>query len=238
MMDSKKWSTWGLLLIALALVGCGVSSPLPIGSLAPLDDDDDADEAPESPRAPEPDKPDEEPPPMDDTSSGSPKPPLPCGTGPGCDATDLGGETCRSLGLGEGRLLCDPATCSFEVSLCTGVGVAPPCGTGEGCDPANLGGETCGTLGMGEGSLVCDPVTCTFDTSLCSGGLFGTGGTGGGDTGGDDAPATFGGVFGGGDTGGGDEPATFGGFFGGDDTGGDTGFFGGFFGGDDQDAGI
>jgi hypothetical protein len=110
---------------------------------------------------------------------------LPCGTGPGCDPSDLGGETCHTLGLGAGTLLCNTSTCTFETQLCQGLGELPPCGSGPGCDTTKLGGATCESLGMPAGVLTCDPVTCAYDTSGCiattpgllAGGLFGTGTT-------------------------------------------------------------
>ena len=39
-----------------------------------------------------------------------------------CDPNNLGGQTCASLGAGSGTLLCDPMTCSFDRSMCTGTG--------------------------------------------------------------------------------------------------------------------
>jgi hypothetical protein len=128
--------------------------------------------------------------------------PPPCGSGVGCDPTDLGGESCHSLGLGNGTLLCDPRTCTFEVSLCNAVNGRVPCGTGPNCDPTNLGDEDCETLGMGPGTLTCDPVSCTYDTSLCTEPSGGTGGMGEGGAGG-----LFGGGLFGGGTGGTGEDA-------------------------------
>jgi hypothetical protein len=39
-----------------------------------------------------------------------------------CDGSNLGGETCASLGEGDGTLMCLPNTCMFDVSMCTQVG--------------------------------------------------------------------------------------------------------------------
>jgi hypothetical protein len=233
------------LAFALALAACNATSPLVWSAADQEDDDNSSEETPPS-----------EPDPMDAGAPPPPPPPMqmdggvviaepkrpPCGTGPGCDPTNYGGETCETLGAGEGRLLCDPTTCLFEVGLCTGLpddaSVGRPCGTGPGCNVRDLGGETCGSLNMGSGFLSCDRETCQLDTSMCSanGGFGGAGSVFGGNNfggGANDGGTFFGGgnFFGGGDNDGG----TFfgGGFFGG---GNDGGFFGGgFFGGNDDD---
>lgn len=227
----------------LALVGCNSSSPLVWSAADDVDDDDNDDEVTEEPEVPPP------PPPRDagHMDSGSmdsgiivAEPPAkkpPCGTGPGCDPTDLGGETCESLGAGSGRLLCDSTTCLFELGLCDGLprdaSVGRPCGTGPGCNTDDLGGETCESLGMQAGTLRCDEETCMYDTSLCGpGGLFG-GGNGAGGNG----PGN-GGMGGSGNMGTGGSGFFGGNFFGGNQ---DGGFFGGgFFGGNDDelDAGL
>jgi len=222
-----------LLLLASVLAGCNSSSPLVWSAADDVVDEDDDEHVAEEPPPPPPPVHDSG---VEDASMDSGVIVMvvtkrPCGTGPGCDPTDMGGETCESLGAGQGRLLCDPATCLFEVGLCDGLpedaSVGRPCGTGPGCTVQDLGGETCGTLGMQSGVLTCDPETCQFDTSLC--------GPGGGNGG---AGATFGGGASGGGTSG-----TGGGTFfgGGNGTGGSGSFFGGsFFGGgaDDADAGL
>jgi hypothetical protein len=62
----------------------------------------------------------------------------PCGYGgPVCDPSNLGGTTCLSLGLGEGELVCDPASCTFDTSMCIGGSD----GHGHGGDPGGMGGE-------------------------------------------------------------------------------------------------
>lgn len=140
---------------------------------------------------------------------------LPCGTGPGCDPSDLGGESCETLGLGKGTLLCNTSTCTYETMLCQGLGELAPCGTGPGCDTSNLGGATCESLGMPTGVLACDPVTCAYDTAGCiamagllAGGLFGATGA----TDADGGTAVFGaGLFGGTAAGGLFGAGTFGG---------------------------
>lgn len=35
-----------------------------------------------------------------------------------CEAADLGGESCATLGMGQGPLACDPLTCQFDLSAC------------------------------------------------------------------------------------------------------------------------
>ena len=84
-----------------------------------------------------------------------------------CDAADLGGATCESLGLGTGTLLCD-TNCHIQDSGCSNPAV---CGDGllqgaELCDGANLDGQSCQTRGFAGGTLACD-TECGFDTSAC-----------------------------------------------------------------------
>jgi len=162
-----------------------------------------------------------------------PRRPPPCGTGSGCDPTDLGGESCNSLGLGSGQLLCDSTSCTFAVGLCTGLGKLPPCGSGVGCDPTNFGTTTCETLGLTAGKLACNAAACTLDTSGCGtttgttgtiGGLAGLFGATGTDADGGTTGGLFGGTAGGGFFGG----TAGGGLFGGTAGG---GFFGGTAGG-------
>ena len=91
--------------------------------------------------------------------------------GEACDGADLRGQTCESLGLGDGVLACDPDTCQIDTSGCTGEG---GCGngvidSGESCDGSNLDGKTCETQGFASGDLACNPTTCQFDTSECNG---------------------------------------------------------------------
>lgn len=153
----------------------------------------------------------------------------PCGTGSGCDPSDLGGESCDSLGLGSGQLLCDSTSCTFAVGLCKGLGKLPPCGSGVGCDPTNFGTITCETLGLAAGELACNAAACTLDTSGCGpgagtgglaglagglAGLFGATDADGGTTGGGLFGGTAGGGLFGGTAGGGLFGGTPGGFFG------------------------
>jgi hypothetical protein len=245
------------LTVSAVHAACGTSSPL-VWSAA--DDGDDNDEVTMERPTPPPDMVDAAappPPPPDrvmDAGVIVMEPRRPCGTGPGCDPTNLGGETCESLGAGSGKLLCDPTSCTFEVGLCTGLpadaSTGRPCGTGPGCNVTDLGGESCASLGMTSGSLRCDPETCSYDTSLCNGGP-GMGGAGALFGGGmsammpttDGGTATFGGTF----FGGASDAGFFGGggtFFGGGASGagffggGGTFFGGGFFGGGASDAGF
>lgn len=74
-----------------------------------------------------------------------------------CDLTDLGGQSCESLGNGEGTLACSPDCQGFDLSGCTGT---PICGDGV---PES--GESCDTGGE---SASCD-VDCT--AAQCSDGL-------------------------------------------------------------------
>lgn len=89
-----------------------------------------------------------------------------------CDGTDLGDETCESLGLGGGNLGCT-ASCTFDTNGCD---IQPECGNdvkepGEVCDGEDLGGETCESQGfLGGGELAClddcsgfDVLNCIFD---------------------------------------------------------------------------
>jgi len=86
-------------------------------------------------------------------------------TGEDCDGSDLGAETCVSLGFVYGTLACSPS-CTFDTSACSncGNGVVD---AGEDCDGADLGGQTCQDLGFVGGALACSGA-CTFDTSSCS----------------------------------------------------------------------
>jgi len=136
-----------------------------------------------------------------------------CGYGLPCDPTNLGTQTCETLGLPAGQLGCDPNTCFLVLTSCgagsVGTGVVNGGGgTGAPAAPALFGG-----------------VTAT-DGGLFGGGLFG--GQPGGQPGTADedggTPAGPGGFFGGG-------PGRPGGNAGGRPGGGPPGNAGGFFGG-------
>lgn len=91
--------------------------------------------------------------------------------GEACDGTDLGDATCATFGFTGGTLSCT-ASCSFDVSLCTGGG-PPVCGDGvvalsEDCD-GDLGPYSCAYFdAFNVGTYGCDPVSCTWDTSKCA----------------------------------------------------------------------
>ncbi len=87
-----------------------------------------------------------------------------------CDGEHLAGETCGTLGLGQGALAC-AADCTFDTAGCE---VATACGdgsvsdwTGEQCDGENLRGATCASEGLGEGTLGCTD-DCTLDPGDCA----------------------------------------------------------------------
>jgi len=85
-----------------------------------------------------------------------------------CDATDLGGADCASLGYDGGTLSCN-ADCTLDESGCTrcGDGVVAA-GSGEQCDGSELNGATCESLGLDGGTLACGE-DCTFNLSGCVG---------------------------------------------------------------------
>jgi len=71
----------------------------------------------------------------------------PCGNGDSnCDPRNLGGETCAGLGMGNGKLACDPVTCTYDTSMCeddttTGMGNG---GNGAGGGSGNNGSGNAG----------------------------------------------------------------------------------------------
>ena len=68
-----------------------------------------------------------------------------CGAGGACDPTNLGGQSCESLGMGVGLLICDPQTCTFDTSLCAGgTGVGGMMGSGGSTGGGDMGGDTTG----------------------------------------------------------------------------------------------
>jgi len=88
-----------------------------------------------------------------------------------CEGGNLGGQTCTGLGFYEGTLACNPSTCRFVTTNCTG-----SCGDfvvqgahGEECDRTQLNGQTCVSQGHYLGTLACHSATCQFDFSGCGG---------------------------------------------------------------------
>ena len=82
-----------------------------------------------------------------------------------CDGSDLGGETCTSLGFSSGTLGC--SACQFDTSGCA----QSLCGNGvvnapEQCDGADLNGASCASLGYSSGTLSCT-AGCGFETAAC-----------------------------------------------------------------------
>jgi len=87
-----------------------------------------------------------------------------------CDGADLDGETCETLGLGPGLLLCNANCGNFDTALC-----APPpdCGDGkrrgaELCDGEDFGAVSCEALGYRSGALWCSGDCLSIDESACS----------------------------------------------------------------------
>lgn len=176
-MCAARYSNLLLLFSALALCfGCGIRSGLPVGDAgidAAAEEGDASAEGVAGSEAP----PDE----------------LLCGNGvidspkEQCDGDDLGGETCLSLGEGDGELSCGPA-CLFDVSMCAPRWPTPgPGGYGAGpvapvapFNPGTMdaGGNPFG--GLFGGSLDAG----TADGGQAGGGLFGGGNRGGGNQGG------------------------------------------------------
>lgn len=109
-----------------------------------------------------------------------------------CDSTDLGGQTCRSRGFGNGTLRCSLTCQSFDYSQCSTCGdqicqlsenpnncpndcPANTCGNqiiegSEVCDGSNLNGQTCSTIpgGYNGGTLSCNSTCTGFVTSACT----------------------------------------------------------------------
>jgi hypothetical protein len=75
----------------------------------------------------------------------------PCGNGGMCNPNNLGGETCQGLGMGEGILACDSVTCTYDTSMCEGVGGGGGNNGGIGVGNGNNGSGGSGS-GQGNGS--------------------------------------------------------------------------------------
>jgi hypothetical protein len=86
-----------------------------------------------------------------------------------CDASDLAGSTCESLGFGPGTLACSQACEDFDRAGC---GAPKSCGDNkltdpEICDGSQLGGKTCAALGYSGGTLGCLSNCGGYDTTKC-----------------------------------------------------------------------
>ncbi|MFV8756685.1 hypothetical protein ACNOYE_39580 [Nannocystaceae bacterium ST9] len=81
-----------------------------------------------------------------------------------CEAGNLAGASCASLGFTKGTLACT-AGCQFDTSDCTLCGNAD-LEPGEQCDVFDFGGTTCQAYGFADGWLNCTE-QCTIDTDEC-----------------------------------------------------------------------
>jgi hypothetical protein len=86
-----------------------------------------------------------------------------------CDASDLAGSTCETLGFGAGKLACSQGCEDFDRAGC---GAPKSCNDGkltdpEVCDGSLVGGKTCEALGYSGGTLGCLSNCGGFDTSKC-----------------------------------------------------------------------
>jgi hypothetical protein len=91
-----------------------------------------------------------------------------CTEGADCDGSDLGGESCETLGYPGGGDLSCTGLCVFNTTQC----VTSLCGNGlinagEDCDGSDLSGESCETLGYDGGTLSCSD-KCEYSTTQCS----------------------------------------------------------------------
>lgn len=97
-----------------------------------------------------------------------------------CDPNNLGGQTCSSLGAGSGTLLCDPVTCSFDRSMCTGTGTQGGGGLGA----------LLGAFGRGQGGRPAMGMAMNAATGMSRagrGGATASGGRGGSQARGEDS---------------------------------------------------
>ncbi|MCW5890223.1 MAG: hypothetical protein KIT14_06685 [bacterium] len=80
-----------------------------------------------------------------------------------CDGSDLGGQTCASLGYARGKLRC--VECHLDTRNCTFCGNDEK-GDDEECDGSDFGDTTCGALGFTGGTLACSE-KCRISTAGC-----------------------------------------------------------------------
>ena len=87
-------------------------------------------------------------------------------SGEDCDGTDLGGESCSSIGFDGGSLSCN-GDCTFATGNCStcGNGIVED---GEECDGAQLQGASCSDSGCLSGTPSCSS-SCTIDYGSCLG---------------------------------------------------------------------
>jgi hypothetical protein len=122
----------------------------------------------------------------------------PCGNGGMCNPSNLGGETCQGLGMGEGILACDAVTCTYDTSMCEGTGSGNGGNGSVGVGNGNGNGN--GSMGGANGGQNL-PFFGTDESGSGNGGGAGSGAPDGGNT-----PQFFGGgFFGGGFFGGGND---------------------------------
>lgn len=84
-----------------------------------------------------------------------------------CDGSNLGGETCATLGYGGGTLACETNCLALDETGCNNCGdlvIEIP----EVCDASNLGGLTCADVGFLSGTLACSSDCLGHDTSGCA----------------------------------------------------------------------
>src|SRR3989344_4049433 len=93
-----------------------------------------------------------------------------CGTDSVCEISELGGETCESMGYARGYLGCSPECNEFDFGEC----VSAECGNDireseEICDGIDLGGQTCSSMDEDfvAGTLSCNVQCAGFDISEC-----------------------------------------------------------------------
>jgi cysteine-rich repeat protein len=87
--------------------------------------------------------------------------------GEDCDGTDIDGQDCDSLGMTGGDVTCT-ATCTFDLSTCTGCGNGE-IEVGEICDGPALDGQTCADVGaFTGGTLACNATCDDYVTTDCT----------------------------------------------------------------------